>query len=411
MGKEEQSMLSIQFIREKFREYYTKKAEKIKSPVSLEKREFGFVPFKKEKSMIRHKAFENSDKLKEFLKNLIPSDVYYSSAYYKKPAEEKMIDKGWFGADLIFDIDCDHIKTPCKDKHDTWVCANCNQTGRGEEPTRCPSCKSEKFEVDSWICEKCLETAKQETLKLILMLEEDFGILDRDMKVVFSGHRGYHIHIEDNIVKKLTADERKEIVDYVTATVLNIQLHTPESKDTADQVSTGQGWKGRIAKGAYTLLLKKPEDLSRMGFRQHAINQITANREQLLDVVHTQGIPTGKTRIHKIFTQILEKAITLEAAEVDTVVTSDIHRLIRLPDTLHGKTGFRVVQMTVEKLNDFEPLRDSVAFDTGSIMIKIGKTKSITIGDKVYGPYKNERAELPMASALFFLCRGEANLI
>jgi hypothetical protein len=33
------------------------------------------------------------------------------------------------------------------------------------------------------------------------------------------------------------------------------------------------------------------------------------------------------------------------------------------------------------------------------------------IGDKVYGSYDNERVELPLAPALFFLCRGKANLI
>jgi len=71
--------------------------------------------------MLRHKGFRNVDALRSFLKTVVPSDVYYSSAYYERP-EEDMRGKGWLGADLIFDIDADHIPTPCAKVHDIWVC-------------------------------------------------------------------------------------------------------------------------------------------------------------------------------------------------------------------------------------------------------------------------------------------------
>ena len=41
------------------------------------------------------------------------------------------------------------------------------------------------------------------------------------MHVFFSGHRGYHVHIENEAVRSLDAMARKEIVDYVTGLRLN----------------------------------------------------------------------------------------------------------------------------------------------------------------------------------------------
>ncbi len=47
-------------------------------------------------------------------------------------------------------------------------------------------------------------------------LENDFGFSQNELRVFFSGHRGYHLHIENEAVRSLDAMARKEIVDYVT---------------------------------------------------------------------------------------------------------------------------------------------------------------------------------------------------
>ena len=35
--------------------------------------------------------------------------MYYSSAYYRRPEEKVMLEKQWMGAELIFDLDADHL--------------------------------------------------------------------------------------------------------------------------------------------------------------------------------------------------------------------------------------------------------------------------------------------------------------
>ncbi|MFQ6074280.1 MAG: DNA primase small subunit domain-containing protein, partial [Candidatus Bathyarchaeia archaeon] len=230
------------FIQAKFSEYYEKNSGSIQPPPSMEKREFGFLLLK-ERIMLRHKSFKTAEELRDALKRLVPSNVYYSSAYYERP-EEEMEEKGWLGADLVFDIDADHIPTPCAKTHDTWTCTNCKTTGRGQPPERCPECNEQRFEEKAWPCEVCLESAKEETVKLIDILTKDFGLSTKEMSLGFSGHRGYHLHVETEEILTLDSIGRKEIVDYIVGIGLEPQLHGLSRTDGPNLDDFG--WRGRI---------------------------------------------------------------------------------------------------------------------------------------------------------------------
>jgi DNA primase small subunit len=119
-----------------------------------------------EKMMLRHKSFGSLEDFWEFLVSLVSSDVYCSCACYENPAGE-MNKKGWMVADLIFDINADHIPTPCNKIHDEWTCNKCGFSGKGIVPEKCPACGGEKFEDRTWMCEACLASAKSETIKLL----------------------------------------------------------------------------------------------------------------------------------------------------------------------------------------------------------------------------------------------------
>jgi len=72
------------FVKKKFSEYYQKHLSSIQPPTLIEKREFGFLMFKG-KVMVRHQSFKDVNGLTKSLKTLVPSDAYYSSAYYERP--------------------------------------------------------------------------------------------------------------------------------------------------------------------------------------------------------------------------------------------------------------------------------------------------------------------------------------
>ncbi len=403
----------LDFIREKFREYYLDNAEKIKAPTQLEKREFGFIPFRKEKIMIRHRGFENKKKLIDFLKTFVPSDAYYSSAYYQKPSEEKMVEKGWIGADLIFDVDCDHIQTLCKRKHDRWICLNCGKIF-DFEVEKCLDCGSEKIDEEKWVCEECLTAAKNEVLKLVKIFEEDFGIDEKHMQIVFSGHRGYHVHLEHKMFNQFGVDERKEIVDYITGAGLNLKIYSLRKKYSVGLDVSKTGWSGRLARALYDLTLKKPEELVGIGLKEKTIKKIGEKREQLLNLFSStiDGKDVVKLVGKNVWRELLEKAFEVASIPIDTVVTTDIHRLIRLPNTLHGKTGFRVIPLTVNSLYDFNPLNDALTFNQDEkIRVKIKNAQKIKIDGVDYGPYKEEILSLPVSVAMFYICRGKATPI
>ena len=101
---------TTEFLRQRFTDYYKKTG--LVAPSSLEQREWGFVLFNPHSDgmrMRRHIGFSGRDELFQYIKNLIPQHTYYSTAYYEKPDAGTMTDKGWCGADLIFDLDADHI--------------------------------------------------------------------------------------------------------------------------------------------------------------------------------------------------------------------------------------------------------------------------------------------------------------
>lgn len=396
------------FIQAKFKEYYEKNSASIQPPASIEKREFGFLLLK-ERIMLRHKSFKTVEDLRDSLKRIVPSDVYYSSAYYERP-EEEMQEKGWLGADLIFDIDADHISTPCAKTHDTWTCTNCKTTGRGTPPEKCPACNQQKFEEKAWPCEVCLESAKEETVKLIDALTRDFGLSLKETTLSFSGHRGYHLHVESKEILTLDSMGRKEIVDYIVGIGLEPQLHglSRISGPNLDDF----GWRGRIARGTYEYLLNvTPEELEKIGLSKGAIQSLSKNREHILESWKYKG-PWAMIRGVGIesWSRIVEQAVKKQAAKIDTVVTTDVHRLIRLTNTLHGKTGLKKTEVPIAAIEEFDPLKSAVAFPRDTTKIFVYEAPDFRIGDESFGPYRNREVELPMAAALFLLCKGAAEI-
>ena len=111
----------------------------------------------------------------------------------------------------------------------------------------------------------------------------------------------------------------------------------------------------------------------------------------------------------KTWKKIALYGLKSQTAAVDTVVTTDIHRLIRLPGTLHGKTGLKVTKISLDDLDCFDPLNDSIVFD-GNKKIFINEAPCFRIGKETFGPYKQETIELPMAVVIYLICKGVANI-
>jgi DNA primase small subunit len=406
---------AVDFIERKFAEYYADPLEPVSPPSSFTQREFGFIPFT-EKIMIRHKSFTTPKEFMAFITSITPAHAYYSAAYYEDP-EAPMAKKGWLGSDLIFDIDSDHIPTPCKGKHDYWICEDCQTGNTQPSQGNCSHCGSRKIRMEFWLCDTCLELAKAETLKLLDFLIADFGFQQRKITTCFSGHRGYHVHVAEDEAKPLDQAARKEIADYLLGTGLNIELHgLKRTHGTSTWQSMGptlsdSGWRGRIAKGVYDLLLSTtPQQLEALeGLTKVAARRVINNRDRIL-AGGGKPAPWGVVRGvgPKTWEKLAINGVKKQSSMIDPVVTMDIHRLIRIPYSLHGKTGLKAVLLPVNSLEKFDPLQEAIAFPEGRLDVYVTEAPAFRLGNEVFGPYRRERLELPMAAGIYLLCKRAA---
>ncbi|MGC8645641.1 MAG: DNA primase catalytic subunit PriS [Thermoplasmata archaeon] len=342
--------LSIQFVQQVFKKYY----ESVNSfgIIKVMKRELAFAPFSRQ-GMIRHTSFPSMESLVAYVRENTPQHFYYSSAYYENPSAT-MENKGWQGADLVFDIDGDHIPG------------------------------SEKMSYG-----EMLATVKLEVTKLLNILTDDLGVGKDNLEIVFSGSRGYHVHVY-SLFDDLESQERREIVDYISGRCIQ----------SSNQLFPKSRWAERL------LLMKKG-----------LLNILSEKGEWREKLESRTGETTGKMTKKEIReSDYIERnarklAIELYASKIDEPVTIDIHRLIRTPDSLHGKTGLVVKHVNYDNLEEFDPLRETIPEGNEiEVNVLVSKGGTVEIGERRI-EVKEGRAKVPTYAAVFMILRGTAELV
>jgi DNA primase small subunit len=387
---------SLEFIQKKFKDYYQK--NNIELPDRFSKREFAFIFFYG-KGMVRHLSFTKKKQFNEFICKRIPYHSYYSSAYYRIPNASTMQNKIWMGAELIFDLDSDHLP------------------------------HSEKLSYPEQ-----LKIVKNEFIKLVEdFLLNDFGFNKNNIELYFSGGRGYHCHVKDPNIYNLDSNERREIVDYITGRDLNDSLvfheETTEAKVYGKRrfakakslhmpTPSEPGWRGRISRGIIDIVneiksSEKPiENLKKYGVRKSDAERLLTELSD--DRIHRikEGKLDQSKAIRKFFLNnaLRRTAVAMSAGETDEPVTCDIKRLIRLPGSLHGKTGFKVEKIEYNQLNDFDPLNKTVVLPKNSVKIELNIPFKINMCEEVFNLRKGVN-KVPEYLAVFLIGRKIANLL
>ena len=328
-----------------------------------------------------------------------------------------MEEKGWQGAELVFDIDADHLDISCTKDHDVWRCNNpeCFEVGKGKAPDVCPKCEGQSFSSRKWICDRCLNAAKEYTLKLYDdFLLDDFGVNPEYVQLNYSGHRGYHVRVRDPRVFKLNSEGRVEIVHYISGMGLDGEkLVIPQGRVGVVPNRTQPGWSGKLADALLEFIrnIDSYEGTERWvkplkTYRTAAIKALSRNPPVLSSEVKGVGL--------KSWQEIAIKAAPYYGGEIDVPVTHDIHRVIRLIGSLNGKTGFTVNLLTRDTIDEFDPFSDAIGLTDGTLKVKISgkgsKVPQFRIGNDMFGPFQDEIVELPKAEAVLLLCKGVATI-
>lgn len=386
---------SLEFLKNRFQEYYKKNT--LELPDRFGRREFAFVLFGG-KGMIRHISFDKKKKLLSFLGERAPQHVYYSSAYYQIPDAPTMQEKNWMGAELIFDLDSDHL----------------------------PNAETMSYSEQ-------LSAVKKEFKKLVEeFLLDDFGFDEKHLELYFSGGRGYHCHVKDPAIFDLDSNERRELVDYITGRDLqdSIIFHEqvtgrkqyggrfyPSGKSLKMPTPDEKGWKGRISRGIIDIVdeIKKSKDPEKK-LKEYGVKEKDAEKlaielsEERIKRIREGMLDQSKT-IRKFFlnSALRKTAVTLSAGETDEPVTCDVKRLIRLPFSLHGKTGFKVVKIGIDELETFDPLRDAVVFNDDPVTVHLNTSCTIKMNQQNFNLEEGEH-KVPLYLAVFLIGGRKASI-
>ena len=365
------------FLQNKFLQYY--KNAVLGLPPRFRKREWAFVLFDSaypKLVMRRHKAFSSRKELLLYVGAVAPAHVFYSTACYAYPSATRMQDKKWTGADIVFDLDADKLFV-------------------GSIPSYA----------------HMLQAIKEETTKLIDFLTQDFGFDPTEFSIVFSGGRGYHVHLHERQLGTLGSHERREVVNYLTGTGLEPE-YLIKRKNFASP-NDGSCWEIRIRAWIknYFESLRELEPKAAVA-RLAAVKAIGKRRAQeIVNVLSQESTiqPFADTKLvpPNAWKSLVREAIMRIKVNIDVPVTADIKRLIRLPTSLHGGSGLRVTPLTVDDLGSFDPLRDAVVFGVESVPVRILKPVTTEIMGETIKAHQGTTA-LPEHTAVHLMARGLA---
>ncbi len=389
------------FLFKAFRKYY-----RVNTPIMPDRftrREFGFMFFDKT-YVQRHMSFGRPEELHKFMLGQVPSHSYYSTSYYRKPNAPTMDEKEWMGAELIFDLDADHLDGA---KEMTYS--------------------------------EMLVQIRSEMINLVdSFLLGDLGFSEDQVHITFSGGRGYHAHVRTPDVMGLGTHERRELVDYITSSGLNIDWVFPYNKVATSKVVTGNGVRTNVAKdrlippadsGGWKLRMRnglmyvvndfcdtdikeiRKEYPSIKGSDKQTVlkaqDELRKNRGYLFEK-NTMAVLSQSTQ--NMLVKIMKEDMAYRlSGEVDEPVTADIKRLIRLPGSVHGKSGLRVTPITRQELTDFDPLQMAVPDEYSDDPIKITMRRDSKLDMKGEHFSLSGETEVPEYAAVFLIGRKMAD--
>lgn len=371
-----------------FREYYFRQ-KKIEAPDGIDQREFGYMQFGVQ-GMVRHLSFKNLGELVATLVKEVPSDVYCSNALYRFPTLP-MQEKQWLGADLIFDIDGKDLGLPCVPSHSYLVCAACGRVSgprEGREEFACPACGAAKAAQHIVVpCQKCIAGSKKEAAQLLDFLVDDLGIDRQSIDLYFSGNNGFHFHVRDTAYRPLDSQARSDLVGYVAGVGL-----------MAESVGVRKG------AGSDLAYVKFPKSGLALGWRKRVADKLkidSASTIRLTHLVKEKGGYAG-------FKAELDRMTREMGARVDPQVTTDVHRVFRMPWTLNSKSGLAKVKCDLDRIEDFDPFTEACVLGAGKVKVRLKTHVKFRLKGESFNLAK-ETAELPAYAAVYLICKGLAD--
>jgi len=379
------------YLRGRFGDHYRRAG--VEPPPDAHEREWGYVPWTDGpgETYVRHNSLLDLGDLEGFLARERPKHVYFSAGRYDDPSASTMAGKGWRRSDLVFDLDADHL--PSTGPEDSYA--------------------------------EMLADCKDALRRLLDFLEDDFGFERLD--VVFSGSRGYHVHVRDANVQELNRDARREIVDYVRGIGLELDalVDTETVAGTVGRTSpadnrylpTEGGWGERIHAELLSVMaevrgMDETEALARLQTYE-GVGEKKARTAYQFTQNRFVEIERGNLSAHNVFEslarQVAPAVVAEQNAPIDEPVSTDTNRLIRLPGSLHGGSGLAVRPIQRAELDGFDPLVEAVpeTFRGHDIAVEVTDGGAVELGGDRFTLPEGVHT-VPEYLGVFLMTRGRA---
>ena len=371
-----------EFLKKHFAQFY--KNNFVDSVPSLEMREFGFGIFKR-KIANRNLSFFSAKEMNEFLRNESPLFFSYSNSCYTFPSRTPMQSKEWVKADLIYEFDADEL-----------------------------GIEIEEIDGVQWFLHEHLEEAKKQVFRLIDFLENDFDFSKDDISINFSGKAGYHVHLRSESIQSLNKRSRIELVDYLTGFGIDyVNLGFYFDSLSCPKSDVKGLWSKRILSGIKDLFNSDAKIVSKViGFSEKKTIKVLTEKQKIFDSLD-KGLllAIDNKKRSDLWKNILNYVVSKQMSPIDRQTSVDLHKIVRVPETLHGQTGFIAKTLSIDGLKKFDPFRDAIVFGSEELVkVHISKTPKFSLKGKSFGPFEDVIVNLPLFVAIYLIGKGSAVL-
>ena len=348
----------------------------------------------------RDNQFNDAETLTSVLQIRTPKAVFASNAHYLDAAHPDKKKKEIKGVDLAFDFDFTDLP-----EHD-----------KGE---------------DFW---ENIEAIRLHVVRLIEVVLPRLGISKEHVSVSFSGSKGYHVRVLTPATFKLTRDQRRQIQEFVAGhSLMDFYVMTPVRSKSghykAGWSEKEHGWPGYISQAAKDYLgaifeadmatatkfvtanLPCYDSGEKKGQKKKATDKsvteivsLIKDNPDFLKGGRFDSVFKKKNQRTLVVDSIRQFAKTNNACAIDLSVTQDMRRILRVPGTIHGKTGIPCMPLDIEDLG-IEVIQDKHKEMVGEDEIEINLSVPV---NTVYGAFDKGTHILPRYLALCALC-AEAN--
>ena len=334
----------------------------------IQRREIAFQNWKEVGIRDRHRYFQTNEDLKAYLSKIPKAAVFHSVGYYLDPLEKEFAKKSLQGFDFIFDIDADNL------------------TGEGYVEKLGDLCLMAKRLIDNF-------------------LVGHFGIPLEDIRIEFSGRKGLHLTILGDKYRYLSKTARRELVEYIEGTKLDRTMLFPEKKGYIVSQPNSKGWRGEGRTFVEDFLKgKDTKEISEI-LQEHKLPKVQSKkisalltqpriRQTVLEGRLSPLMGKGAVTLNSLSGAVMKKhgvglgsiianmkkkktQYEFDGKIIDRAVTYDAHRILRIPKSIHPKSGFPCITISYEQLLDPLEIFDEISQLVGHDLITIKLAKPV----------------------------------